>query len=610
MKCFDHKTRFQQQQKSISYNVALWVAFIACLLITVIDRLTLNVWPLGVNHTFPHEAVWGVQVFEVFSWISGRMSIVTTSILFLTQCRTTMNILVDICPKWLYIGDIRRINDTIHIFAGWMTAIIILLHVWLIFLGPLTSGTSLMFLESQSMRSQVPFYDAEKEILALAPDDVWRLIEMSVLFLILFPLSMWSKAYFCRKQRYTTAMIIHLIAALMFAVDIIRKKSHPHSKVFNIPVVVYWGLDRMAGMFLYRKCQANVTSFIDFDDGRCVLLFLKVDPKLRGKSGGALYLHFQKLSMRLFGYAHPFTMWTNQGVLQGIEDRTVPKIACSETDQPDAVTKRYEWSRCISVLSKRALNEKGKEELVIDVADGRTANYAIPDYDYACIIKIMEGNGVPTCTQRLFQNMHESVKPQEVPTWTQRLYKDLRESLKSQEEYALDFYGPYHTLFHNLRVPASELPAMVFIGSGCGASPLIDFHQYITHNQIQLERPVVMLYTCNSPHLFEFVASILMNHHIDNFSCKGWVTQFKTDQITHVHETLSNERGHKANPMKGSRRIEKVNCRVSISDELQKAKDTLNCTDVFFCGNANIEKEIQGICKTMGLAMNLGHCVG
>lgn len=404
----------------------------------------------------------------------------------------------------------------------------------------------------------------------------------------------------CRQSRYTTAMIIHLIAGIMFAIDIIRKKSHPHSKVFNIPVVVYWFFDRMAGIFFYRAGKATIIKTLDFDEGRYLILFLQTSANLRRKDGEVVYLQFEKSGIE---YAHPFTMWSRRGILNGIEDVEVPKISSTSQVQED---KRvvYAWSKGHSTInidpSTEVLSSEEEvqktaqsDEIELEVMD---SNRKFPFYDYACIVKIIE---------------HDRRSKR---TWTEKLNEMLKKKSPSRPLCpTLDCYGPYHTLFHNLRAPSSMLPGLVFIGSGAGASPLIDFHQYITHHGIKLVRPVIMLYTCNSPELFEFVASILMSHHIENYSCKGWITQYKTDKITHVHNfaSPSETRASMARDSlhRGSRRIEDMNRRVSLFEELTKAKE-MECTDVFFCGNPKIEKAIQKHCRNIGLAMNLGHTVG
>ena len=64
------KQPFQRQQHLVSYAALLWGSFIFFTVFSAIERLTLNVWSLGVDNKFPHEAVWGVQVFEVFSYSS------------------------------------------------------------------------------------------------------------------------------------------------------------------------------------------------------------------------------------------------------------------------------------------------------------------------------------------------------------------------------------------------------------------------------------------------------------------------------------------------------------------------------------------------------------
>ena len=170
----------------------------------------------------------------------------------------------------------------------------------------------------------MPFYNATKEELALAPDDVWRLFLMTILFGLLFPLSMLQRIKACRRDRYTFAMLMHLFAGLMFAVDIIRKPSHPHSKVFNIPIVVYWVIDRLAGIFVYRTGEAKITSYLELDGGRYLILFLqRAGRKARGQ---VMYLQFTRHLRSLFDYAHPFTIWTRQGLLTVIEDRARSKL--------------------------------------------------------------------------------------------------------------------------------------------------------------------------------------------------------------------------------------------------------------------------------------------
>lgn len=98
-----------------------------------------------------------------------------------------------------------------------------------------------------------------------------------------------------------------------------------------------------------------------------------------------------------------------------------------------------------------------------DMTAARKCAFGIPTYDFACIVKVIE-----TETGEA--------------TWTEKLYENIVQP-KNPTARSLDCFGPYHTLFHKLRVPAFELP-----GSG---SPLIDFHQYITHRKIHLEDPKI-----------------------------------------------------------------------------------------------------------------------
>eukprot|EP00546_Thalassionema_frauenfeldii_P002266 CAMPEP_0178935642 /NCGR_PEP_ID=MMETSP0786-20121207/24669_1 /TAXON_ID=186022 /ORGANISM="Thalassionema frauenfeldii, Strain CCMP 1798" /LENGTH=424 /DNA_ID=CAMNT_0020613833 /DNA_START=577 /DNA_END=1851 /DNA_ORIENTATION=+ len=85
--------------------------------------------------------------------------------------------------------------------------------------------------------------------MSLQVDDVFRMVEMTLLLGILVPLSIrWM------DRCWHLGIQVHRFVSVLYFVDIVRRHSHPHSWVLNTPVFAIWILDKILSMS-WRKIQ-------------------------------------------------------------------------------------------------------------------------------------------------------------------------------------------------------------------------------------------------------------------------------------------------------------------------------------------------------------------
>lgn len=68
----------------------------------------------------------------------------------------------------------------------------------------------------------MPFWDAEKQLISLAPDDVWRFIEMNILWLVVIPYSVLGRNTRFRWACFQFAFLVDSELRLMAHVGLFR----------------------------------------------------------------------------------------------------------------------------------------------------------------------------------------------------------------------------------------------------------------------------------------------------------------------------------------------------------------------------------------------------
>eukprot|EP01083_Nonionella_stella_P175774 613124_1 len=144
----------------------------------IADIISQNWWPGNFS----------VTCFSLIAWISSRILLVSSSYVFLFQCRVFWNWFVE--KPVLFIS---QTNDRLHYHIGWLfVGVPVMLHVWVIVFAALFPANEVK-LYNQWMRpndedgNSIPFYS--DYLLSLGINDVYRLCSTTLTFGILIPYS-------------------------------------------------------------------------------------------------------------------------------------------------------------------------------------------------------------------------------------------------------------------------------------------------------------------------------------------------------------------------------------------------------------------------------------
>jgi hypothetical protein len=138
--------------------------------------------------------------------------------------------------------DIVNANMRLRHWNAIALCVLTVLHVWSILFPWMFHGWSAQAVPGKfefplSERPPKGFNDANNETktTTLEVDDVWRLVEMTVLPGILAPLSVcWL------STRWHIGMPLHQFITVMYFVDMVRRHTHPHSWALNTPIFFLW----------------------------------------------------------------------------------------------------------------------------------------------------------------------------------------------------------------------------------------------------------------------------------------------------------------------------------------------------------------------------------
>ena len=241
--------------------------------------------------------LWGTNVGETIGNIifaaTGRIIIPSTNMMFFSAMWCFPNLFFELAPKWIAVSGIRDIHMKMHRIVGvFMVAIPTLIHIVGIFVPPLVDRTELTLNYSHSMYSDLPgklnwaqiwdpvavdfehwtYNDALG--VHITSDEVYRFSLMIVIFFIFFPL---TQTNYLNKRSFSFAIVLHIFAAVVYALDLVRKIYHGLTHVFNLPLLFCWLVDRILSVVYYRKSTAEVVSKKVVGAHEYVELRLKLD---------------------------------------------------------------------------------------------------------------------------------------------------------------------------------------------------------------------------------------------------------------------------------------------------------------------------------------------
>jgi len=158
-------------------------------------------------------------------------------------------------------SNIVNVNNHAHKWNGIALVVLTLIHVWSILLPCVTHQWKAQIVPGTfefplSERAPVGFKDAnvETKTMSLQVDDVFRMVEMTLLLCVLLPLSIrWMNRHY-----WHLGIHVHRFVTVLYFVDIVRRHSHPHSWVLNTPVFLIWILDKILSLDWRRLRETEV----------------------------------------------------------------------------------------------------------------------------------------------------------------------------------------------------------------------------------------------------------------------------------------------------------------------------------------------------------------
>lgn len=329
------------------YVATFWFIFWGTLLLAVLDRFTWNVWPrqsfncaapgnCGEDYGSdePHWTLIGgpasVKAYDVIVRATSRITIWTINGLFLTMCHNSYNWWCERSKHVAGIFDFRYANVRIHRTLGVVLAVAVMSHMWAIFLPVVFGGWGGGVKLKDAIVSCCPStvgkvvsngsaaghflanaFVLKEESVNLDADDVWRLAGITPIITVVLPLSM--SGWLLRCFNWSIAIKFHLAAGLVFFLDLVRRKWHPHCWVLNLPVFFFWCVDRFyLGSLRTYRCRP--VARVRLDDNY-VLLFWKHPEQWCVANGGMgrfpsfvgdVY-ELKRVGQPRWESAHPFT---------------------------------------------------------------------------------------------------------------------------------------------------------------------------------------------------------------------------------------------------------------------------------------------------------------
>ena len=314
----------------ITYEQAVWFGYLLFTGLAVADRFGWNVWPrqsfnavymgrgsAGSDRLSGYKpGPWTVVLYDVVARVSGRISIVAYNLLLLVRLRSLQWMLTQhprVAPavaRLVDTTDIVNANLRLHRWNGVALVILTLVHVWSILLPCAVDNYRVqvvagMFEWPLSERKPPGFkdVDADKALVSMQVDDVWRLVSMSVFLGVLMPISVRWLA-----KKWHAGILLHNFISVFYFVDIVRRHTHPHSWVLNTPVFILYVLDHF-WLIRARHCRPAEVHRELLGEDYMALYWRSAAKPLANSAGPDYYLKCSDAHWLERG--HPFTCFEN-----------------------------------------------------------------------------------------------------------------------------------------------------------------------------------------------------------------------------------------------------------------------------------------------------------
>jgi hypothetical protein len=546
----------------------------------VLDRFYVNLFPMQLNFppltdTLVPARIDGgippaVALFDGFGRAVGRFVMVVFNALFLTQCKTTENVLMEHHPRWLHLGDLRTHHNQIHYILGFLfMGVPLVSHMLLIFFPPM-AGVPLNVQAGRAALSVTPFiYTNNRAVnMLLNFDDVFRLVQSLLLFCVVFPFSISNWA---RNKHFALAHWMHICGAALFSVDMVRRS--PHAQIFCTPVIAYYLADRVIGIFFYRTGLASLIHKEQLDSDYVVVFLYVPKQKRRRMVGSTYYVNFNSWAGML-DMAHPYIAFQNH----------TGEALLPEWRNRDSMSTTHKFYIERSAGERKAFNRRDSLRVTEDQLKAQEEE----------LERASSGIAQETDETVFFSNWNTALVVQIHHSTARRTFTHRLERLPLASR--LRFWGPFLSEYALVTPDGkSELPPLILIGTGAGCGPILDFYMHMSANNFELPNPVTVYFSTNSVGLFQFFTDLVCAKSINNWRVNAHLTQaedyeqdFEKDEVNRQSQS---ERGMKLG-------------RLSFMEVL---RDAPKSSHVYFCGAPALQWKVGVACSTYSLKYFPGH---
>eukprot|EP01084_Bolivina_argentea_P168659 292441_1 len=230
----------------IKYTHLMWGMMLTLMILFIIDRFTWNLWPMHFTHNINfQEDDWSAIMFYIFGFVCGRMLIISSTFIWILQCRCCWNFFFEHKPKWIIVEDIMQENNAIHYRLGWLfIALPMVIHPWIVFVPLIQNYTFNMFdTWWRPVDPMTNFYveNIHHHSINVSINDLYALIMTTFVFIILFPLSLYSPF---KQKHWTIAHFLHCLGALIYGIEMLRTPFTIHCWFISFPFIIMYLCDR------------------------------------------------------------------------------------------------------------------------------------------------------------------------------------------------------------------------------------------------------------------------------------------------------------------------------------------------------------------------------
>ncbi|XP_057311384.1 uncharacterized protein LOC130649170 [Hydractinia symbiolongicarpus] len=322
----------RRKQLTISYEVLMWFVFTVVTILCIVDRFVYTGDCVLKRKGKTVSRLWGDNFGQTLTnvvWgVTARLITTSQNLMFYTTLWCLPNMMTEIAPRFLKITRIRDIHIKAHRIAGiFLIGIPSLAHVLVIFLPPLIDRTELTYSPPSHFNfsnqlghlNWTKWWDPaavenwsfnDKSGVHLTSDEIYRLLLMIILFCFLFPL---SRSSYLNDRSYSFAIALHAFAGVWYAIDNIRKITHGLAHVINLPFFIFWCIDRLLSIVLYRRSNCTISAKQVTSDGKYIVVYMKSDVYNKRTVGDVYYLSLASKRRQLLSLerAHPYTSFNN-----------------------------------------------------------------------------------------------------------------------------------------------------------------------------------------------------------------------------------------------------------------------------------------------------------